>query len=323
MTIIRALAAWLEHHPLTGLLVFFAVFPFIMPYHALSTQILTYGLFAMGYNLLYGYTGLLSFGHAAYFGLGAYGTGLALARMGLGSPLVALGLGIVAAAAGAAIIGFFCMRRRGVYFGLLTLAFAQLLYFIVYHMGDITGGEDGLRGFPSLVVRLPGASLPLDSPLSFYYFVLVVVALAVIGLKRVLDSPFGSVLQAIRENGDRCLACGYEVKNVKILAFVFSGVLAGLAGGLNAMHLRIVPVDTLYWTTSGTVLLMTLVGGGSTFFGPFVGASVYLALESLLALVTDSWQLIMGGIFVGCVVLLPRGILGWLSDRLVARTPGA
>ena len=167
MTIVRALAAWLEHHPLTGLLVFFAVLPFVMPYHALSTQILTYGLFAMGFNLLYGYTGLLSFGHAAYFGLGAYGTGLALARMGLGSPLVALGIGIMAAAVGAAIIGLLCMRRRGVYFGLLTLAFGQLLYFIAYHLGDITGGEDGLRGFPSLVVRLPGGSIPLDSPLSF------------------------------------------------------------------------------------------------------------------------------------------------------------
>ena len=159
MTIVRALAAWLEHHPLTGLLVFFAGLPFILPYHALSTQILTYGLFAMGFNLLYGYTGLLSFGHAAYFGLGAYGTGLALARMGLGSPLVALGMGIIASGAGAAIIGFMCMRRRGVYFGLLTLAFAQLLYFIVYHMGDITGGEDGLRGFPSLVVLSPALAV--------------------------------------------------------------------------------------------------------------------------------------------------------------------
>ena len=236
---------------------------------------------------------------------------------------MALGVGIVAAAVGAMVVGFMCMRRRGVYFGLLTLAFSQLLYFIFYHLGDVTGGEDGLRGFPPLLLRVPGGSLPLDSPLSFYYFVLVVVALAVIGLKRVLDSPFGAVLQAIRENGDRCLSCGYDVKNVKILAFVFSGVLAGLAGGLNAMHLRIVPVDTLYWTTSGTVLLMTLVGGGSTFFGPFVGASVYLALESLLALVTESWQLIMGGIFVVCVVFLPRGILGWLSDRLVAHDPGA
>jgi branched-chain amino acid transport system permease protein len=275
----------------------------------------------MGFNLLYGYTGLLSFGHAAYFGLGAYGTGIALAKLGWSSVLAALGVGVLTAAAGGLVVGFLCMRRRGVYFGLLTLAFAQLLYFVVYHLGDLTGGEDGLRGLPSLALHLPGGSLSLESPLVFYYFVLVVATLAVVGLRRVLESPFGAVLQAIRENVDRCTACGYDVRRAKILSFVFSGVLAGLAGGLNALHLRIVPVDTLHWTTSGQVLLMTLVGGGGTFFGPFVGASVFLALEDLLAVVTESWQLVMGAIFVCCVMFLPRGILGTLSDRLATRRP--
>jgi branched-chain amino acid transport system permease protein len=323
MTAVRAAAGWLERHAILAFVVLFALVPHVVPYYALVTQILTYGLFAMGFNLLYGYTGMLSFGHAAYFGLGAYGTGLALAKLGLSSTWGALGIGVVAAAVGAAVIGYLCMRRRGVYFGLLTLAFAQVLYFVVFQLGDLTGGEDGLRGLPSLAAGFPGGSISLESPLAFYYFVLGVVTLALCGLKRLLGSPFGAVLRAVRENGERCMACGYDVRRVRIVSFVFSGVLAGLAGGLNALHLRIVPIDTLYWTTSGQVMLMTLVGGGGTFFGPFVGASIFLALEDLLALVTQSWQLVMGAIFVCCVVFLPRGILGTLSGRFAARDSDA
>src|SRR5205807_1132978 len=197
--------------------VFFGVFPFLAPYKALATQVLIYGLFAVGFNLLYGYTGLLSFGHAAYFGLGAYGAGIALAKLGVGSVWGGLGLGLVAAATGGALIGFLCLRRRGIYFAMLTLAFAQLLYFVVFHLADLTGGDDGLRGIPQLPARLPGLAFSLDSSLAFYYFALALVWLAVVGLRRVLDSPFGAVLQAIRENGDRAVACGYDVNRVRLL----------------------------------------------------------------------------------------------------------
>src|SRR5207245_2938438 len=177
-----------------------AVFPYLVPYKALATQVLIYGLFALGFNLLYGYTGLLSFGHAAYWGLGAYGTGIALAKLKVGSLWLGLAAGLGLAAAGGAVIGFFCLRRRGIYFAMLTLAFAQLLYFVGFHLADWTGGDDGLRGITLPPLALPGVTIPLDTSLAFYYFALALVATAVAALKRILDSPFGAVLQAIREN---------------------------------------------------------------------------------------------------------------------------
>jgi branched-chain amino acid transport system permease protein len=201
-------------HPVLAFFAFFAVFPFLVPYQALATQVLIYGLFALGFNLLYGYTGLLSFGHAAYWGLGAYGTGIALAKLQVASLWAALGIGVAVAGLGGALIGFFCLRRRGIYFAMLTLAFAQLLYFIGFHLAEWTGGDDGLRGITLLPLTLPGGSVPLGTPLAFYYFALVLVGLAVAALKRILESPFGAVLQAIRENSDRAVGCGYDVTRV-------------------------------------------------------------------------------------------------------------
>ena len=306
-------------HPVLAFLVFFGVFPFLAPYKALATQVLIYGLFAVGFNLLYGYTGLLSFGHAAYFGLGAYGAGIALAKLGVGSVWGGLGLGLVAAATGGALIGFLCLRRRGIYFAMLTLAFAQLLYFVVFHLADLTGGDDGLRGIPQLPARLPGLALSLDGSLAFYYFALALVGLAVVGLRRVLDSPFGAVLQAIRENGDRAVACGYDVNRVRLLSFVFSAALAGLAGGLEALRLTVIPIESLYWTTSGQVVMMTLLGGAGTFFGPFVGAATYLVLEDRLSVLTESWPLVIGTIFMAFVLFLPKGIWGTLTGGIHGR----
>jgi branched-chain amino acid transport system permease protein len=295
------------------------MFPFLVPYKALATQVLIYGLFAVGFNLLYGYTGLLSFGHAAYFGLGAYGTGIALAKLGVGSVWGGLGLGLGAAATGGALIGFLCLRRRGIYFAMLTLAFAQLLYFVVFHLADLTGGDDGLRGIPQLPARLPGLALSLEGSLAFYYFALALVGLAVVGLRRVLDSPFGAVLQAIRENGDRAVACGYDINRVRLLSFVFSAALAGLAGALEALRLTVIPIESLYWTTSGQVVMMTLLGGAGTFFGPFVGAATYLVLEDRLSVLTESWPLVIGTIFMAFVLFLPKGIWGTLTGGIHGR----
>ncbi len=312
-------AGWVADHPVLAFLAFFAIFPFLVPYQALATQVLIYGLFALGFNLLYGYTGLLSFGHAAYWGLGAYGTGIALAKLGVTSLWVALAAGPGLAVAGGAVIGFFCLRRRGIYFAMLTLAFAQLLYFIGFHLADWTGGDDGLRGITLPPLALPGLSLSLHPPLAFYYFALAVVGLAVAGLKRILDSPFGAVLQAIRENTDRAAACGYDVTRVKHLSFVFSAFFAGLAGALDALRLTVVPVESLYWTTSGQVVIMTLLGGAGTFFGPFVGALTFLVLEDRLALVTESWPLVIGMIFMAFVLFLPKGIWGTLLGGIHGR----
>jgi branched-chain amino acid transport system permease protein len=311
-----ALRGWIAGHPVLAFLAVFAVFPFLVPYKSLATQVLIYGLFALGFNLLYGYTGLLSFGAAAYWGLGAYGAGIALAKLKLGSLWAALGMGLLAATVGGVIIGFFCLRRRGIYFAMLTLAFAQLLYFVGFHLADVTGGDDGLRGITVPPLVLPGLTVPLDKSVTFYYFTLALVVIAVAGLKRVLDSPFGAVLQAIRENSDRAGACGYDINRIKLLSFVFSALFMGLAGALDALRLTVVPIESLHWSTSGQVVMMTLLGGAGTFFGPFVGAAAYLVLEDRISVFTESWPLAIGGIFMAFVLFLPKGIWGTLLARL-------
>ena len=305
--------------PITAFALFFAAFPFLLPYHALATQVLIYGLFALGFNLLYGYTGILSFGHAAYYGLGAYGTGLALAKLKVGSLWLGLGIGLATAVLGGVLIGFFCLRRRGIYFAMLTLAFAQMLYFIAFHASDLTGGDDGLRGIPVHAIGLPGGRCSLQHPLAFYFFAYALVLLAVAGLKRILDSPFGAVLQAIRENSDRAVACGYDIDRIKLLSFVFSALFAGLAGGLDALRLTVVPVESLYWSTSGQVVIMTLLGGAGTFFGPFVGAATYLVLADRLSIFIEFWPLVIGVIFMAFVLFLPKGIWGTPSGVRAAR----
>src|SRR5215510_2696426 len=291
--------AWIRRHPVLCFFVVFAVFPWVVPYKSLATQVLIYGLFALGFNLLYGYTGLLSFGSAAYWGLGAYGTGIALAKLKVTSLWLALGIGLAAAVLGGSLVGFFCLRRRGLYFAMLTLAFAQLLYFVGFHLADWTGGDDGLRGIPQLALGFPGFAIPLESPLAFYYFCFALVAVAVAVLKRILDSPFGAVLQAIRENSDRAVACGYDINRVKLLSFVFSAMFAGLAGSLDALRLTVVPIESLYWSTSGTVVIMTLLGGAGTFFGPFVGAATFLILADRLSIFIEAWPIVIGVIFMG------------------------
>jgi branched-chain amino acid transport system permease protein len=313
---VTPLVGAVRRHPVLAFVVFFLIFPLLVPYRALATQVLVYGLFALGFNLLYGYTGLLSFGHAAYYGLGAYGTGIALAKLQVGSLWLAFGCGLGAAVLGGVVVGFFALRRRGIYFAMLTLAFAQLLYFVAFHLADWTGGDDGLRGIRVPPIHLPGTVIPLDTSIRFYYFAFVVVVVAVAGLKRILDSPFGAVLQAIRENSARAQACGYDINRVKLLSFVFSALFAGLAGTLDALRLTVVPVESLYWTTSGQVVIMTLLGGAGTFFGPFVGALTWLVLEDRLSVFTQSWPLVIGAVFMAFVLFLPRGIWGTLLARL-------
>jgi branched-chain amino acid transport system permease protein len=309
-------AEWVRRHPVLAFFAVFAVFPWLVPYKSLATQVLIYGLFALGFNLLYGYTGLLSFGAAAYWGLGAYGAGIALAKLKIASLWGALGMGLAAAAAGGLLFGYLCLRRRGIYFAMLTLAFAQLLYFTGFHLAEWTGGDDGLRGITVPPLRLGFGVVPLDRSDTFYYFTLVLVGLAVAGLKRILDSPFGAVLQAIRENANRATACGYNVTRVKHLSFVFSAMFCGLAGALDALRLTVVPIESFHWSTSGQVVIMTLLGGAGTFFGPFVGAATFLVLEDAISIITESWPLVIGAIFVAFVLFLPRGIWGTLLARL-------
>ncbi|MEZ5935186.1 MAG: branched-chain amino acid ABC transporter permease [Alphaproteobacteria bacterium] len=288
-----------------------------MPYEALATDVVIYGLYALGFNLVFGYLGVLSFGHAAFFGVGAYGTGIAMVHFGV-PWLLAIFLGVLLSGLAAMIIGGLAIRTRGIYFAMVTLALAQCVYYLVYQMEDYSGGEDGLTGISVRGIDIAGASIDMmRNPLGKYYVILAFAALAIFFFSRILNSPFGAVLEAIRENENRAAACGYNVRLTKWAAFVLSGFFCGLAGGLSAIHLSVVPIETLHYHQSGLAVMMALLGGMGTFFGPFVGAMAFLILEDVITLMTTHWQLFLGAIFMIFVLFFPRGIWGsllhWLS----------
>jgi branched-chain amino acid transport system permease protein len=299
----------MARHRVAAVLGFLLVFPFLLPYEALAVNILIYGLYALGFNMVFGYMGVLSFGHAAFFGMGSYAAGIVIAHYGL-HWLAALAIGVVAAGICAAIIGGLATRTRGIYFAMVTLALSQCVYYLVYQMEDLSGGENGLRGVDVHKLGIPGLELTLIDPLTKYYFVFAFVALAVWLFSRILASPFGAVLEAIRENENRARACGIDVMMSKWLAFVISGMFCGLAGALNAIHLSIVPIESLHYHTSGLAVMMSLLGGMGTFFGPFVGAMIFLVLEDAITLVTVHWQLFVGALFVFFILFFPRGVWG-------------
>jgi branched-chain amino acid transport system permease protein len=300
-------------NPLLFIIAFFIVFPFVVPYKALATQIIIWGLFALGYNVCLGYTGMLSFGHAAYFGVGAYTTGIVLIRL-WENVWFGLLCGLIMGAVTAIILGYLCIKRKGIYFAMLTLAFAQLLYFIAFQWVDLTGGDNGLRNIPAVPLTLPGISIDIYPPLRFYFFVLFFVVLALLVLNRILQSPFGHVLQAVRENEPRARSCGYVTSNVRWLAFIISGTISGLAGGLYALYLHFVGIESLYWITSGQVVMITLLGGMGSFIGPFIGAGVFLFLEDVLSALTANWMIFLGIIFVLCVLFFPSGVWGTIKE---------
>jgi branched-chain amino acid transport system permease protein len=194
----------------------------------------------------------------------------------------------------------------------VTLALSQCVYYIFYQAADWTGGENGLRGINISTIDLFGLKLDFLDPLTRYYVVAAFVILALLALSRILASPFGAAIEAVRENEPRARACGYDVTKTRLLTFVLSGAFCGLAGALQALHLSIVPIETLHYDTSGIVVMMCLLGGMGTFFGPFVGAAIFLLLENIVSLWTVHWQLIVGAAFMGCVLFFPRGVWGTL-----------
>jgi branched-chain amino acid transport system permease protein len=296
-------------------LAFLVIFPWIAPYQALATNIVIFGLYALGFNLLFGYTGLLSFGHAAFLGAGAYGCGIAIVHYGL-HPLIAIAAGLVVATLIAVAMGFLAIRTRGIYFAMTTLALSMCVYYAFYQAERFTGGENGLRGINVQKLSLPGFSLDLLNPTVKYYVILVFVSAAIWLFSRILASPFGAVLEAIRENEGRAQACGYDVRRTKLVAFIVSGAFCGLAGALRAIHLSIVPIETMHYSTSGEAVMMALLGGMGTFFGPFVGAGTFLLLQDGLATLTSHWQFFVGAVFVAFVLFLPLGIWGEVLSRL-------
>jgi len=290
------------------------VFPLVMPFTALAVNILIYGLYGLGFNLIYGYLGLLSFGHAALLGTGAYFCGIAIVHFGL-PWFVAIALGVLGGLAMAALIGVLAIRTRGIYFAMVTMALSQCVYYLFYQAVDWTGGENGLRGINVRVIDLFGLKIDFINPLARYYVIAAFVIAAFFVLSRILASPFGAVIEAVRENETRARASGYDVTTTRLITFVLSGGFCGLAGALQALHLSIVPIEILHYDTSGIVVMIALLGGMGTFFGPMIGAAAFLLLENLVSLWTVHWQLIVGAIFMICVLFFPAGIWGTLISR--------
>jgi branched-chain amino acid transport system permease protein len=293
-----------------GALVFLVFLPLIVS-TPLATEILIWTIFGLGFNLLLGYTGVLSFGHAAYFGLGAYSAGLAFRYWDAGL-WTGIGLGILAPMLLACFIGVLAIRRRGVYFAMISLAFGQMLFFLALSpLKEITRGEDGLTHIPVMSIF----SVSLNKPLPFYCFVLIITAVMLFVTWRILQSPFGKLLQAFRENEERAKACGFNTTLVKFFSLVISAFYAGLAGALDTIFLGYVPLSTLFWLTSGTIVMMTILGGKGTLLGPLVGAGVFLFLQNTISVLTPRWELFVGAIFVAIILLFPAGIVGTIQEK--------
>ena len=299
-----------------GLVAPFVVYPVFM------MKLLCFALFACAFNLLLGYTGLLSFGHAAFFGGASYITGHLVKTSGLSPELGILGGTLFAALLGY-LVGSLAIRRQGIYFAMVTLALAQIVYFIAIK-APFTGGEDGMQGIPrGLLFGLIDLNRNYDlggSPLglNLYYFIFALFCLGFWILHRTIHSPFGQVLKAIRENEPRALSLGYKVDRFKLLAFVISSAVAGLAGAMKSLVFQLASLTDVSWHTSGEVVLMTLLGGVGTVFGPLVGAFTVVTLQSKLTAVGPWITVIIGGIFVVCVLLFRRGFVGELA-RLLRR----
>ena len=290
MTILLAIV------PLTGLYPYFVM------------QALCFALFACAFNLLIGYSGLLSFGHAMFLGTAGYVTAHALKVWGV-SPEIGIILGVAAAAALSVVTGLIAIRRQGIYFAMITLALSQLLFFI-YLQTPFTHGEDGIQGIPQGMMF---GVFDLSKPTTLYYVVLAIFLLGFLLIYRAINSPFGEVLKSIRENEQRAISLGYKTDQYKLLAFILSGTLAGLAGAVKVFVAQNASLTDVHWTMSGEVVLMTLVGGLGTVFGPVVGAFVIIAMQQYLAGFGQWVTVIQGAIFVICVLTFRRGIIGEIA----------
>jgi len=288
----------------------FAVLPFIA-YPVFLMQALCFALFACAFNLLIGYVGLVSFGHALYFGWASYLTAFAVKSWHF-HPELAILIGTATAAVLGVVAGGVAIRRQGIYFAMITLALAQMMYFFALRT-PFTGGEDGIQAVPR--GRLFGY-FDLSNEMTMYVFVLVVVLAAFLLIYRIINSPFGEVLKAIRENEQRTISLGYNTDRYKLVVFVLSATLAGLAGSLKALVFQLASLTDVHWTMSGDVLLMTLLGGLGTVFGPVAGAFAVIAMQNYLAPFGQWVLVIQGVIFVVCVLVFRRGIIGELAAFL-------
>jgi branched-chain amino acid transport system permease protein len=307
---------WLQ---LLAIWVVLLAVPFWLPllggYTALAGRVLVLGLAAMSFNILLGFTGVMSFGHAAYFGLGAYGAGLTLKFLAASTPLAML-MGVLLGGGLGALFGLLIVRRRGVYFAMVTVAFGQVAFYVAYSWNDLTGGYDGLRGFSRAPLHLGLTTIDItNNSTAFYYFLLVVFAVAV-GLQALLlASPFGRTLLAIRENERRARFLGIPIERHIWLSFTISCCFTALAGALYALLNNFADPMGLHYSLSGEIVIMTVMGGMRAFWGPLLGAAVFVVLQDYISSMTVNWMSFIGLIFVLVVLFFPRGLLGMLQRR--------
>lgn len=299
-----------QQYAFVAMLAFFLLAPAVI-YPVFLMKVMCFALFAAAFNLLLGYAGLLSFGHAMFLGMGGYAAAHAAKVWGL-SPELAIALGGLVACGLGLVSGLIAIRRQGIYFAMITLALAQMVYFFCVQ-APFTHGEDGIQAVPR--GKLFGY-LDLADLKNMYGLVLVVFAAGFLFIHRIVHSPFGQVLKAIRDNEARAVSLGYNTNRYKLLAFVLSATLSGVAGAVNALVFQLAALNAVHWTMSGEVVLMTLVGGLGTMFGPVVGALVVIAMENYLAQLGAWVSIAQGGIFVVCVLTFRRGIVGELGRLL-------
>jgi branched-chain amino acid transport system permease protein len=311
----RAIVYWTGFSVILALLI---VAPLVLPefWRRFVTEILIWGLLAMSSDILIGYAGMVSFGHSALFGLGLYGAAAALLSVQPPNLWLAIVYGLVAAAGVAAFVAYFATRLRDIYFAITTLIFSQIFYVIIFTWTEVTGGENGLT-FSRPALAFPGLfSVPFTSE-TLHWFVLAVVTLSYLVLRRVTQSPFGMVLQAIRENEARTRAIGYPVQRYKIVAVMLSGLFAGLAGVLYAIQNRFAAPDFVFFLISGEVVIFNVIGGIGTLVGPIVGAAFFLLLrEGLSRFFTEYYLIPLGLIFIAMVIFMPQGLLGFMRRWL-------
>src|SRR6266576_1387514 len=295
-----------------------ALSPLVLPefWQRFATEILIWGLLAMSSDILIGYTGMVSFGHSAFFGLGMYGAAAALLMVRPPNLWLALAAGLVAAAGIALFVAYFSTRLRDIYFAITTLIFSQIFYVIIFTWTDLTGGENGLT-FSRPALGIPGLfSVPFSSE-TLHWFVLAVVTASYLILRRITQSPFGMVLQSIRENEGRTRAIGYAVERYKIVAVMLSGLFAGLAGVLYAIQNRFAAPDFVYFLVSGEAVIFNVMGGIGTLVGPIVGAAFFLLLrEAFSRFFTEYYLIPVGLIFIAMVIFMPQGLLGFMRRSL-------
>lgn len=273
----------------------------------LFCEIFILALFATGFNLLYGYTGLLSFGQAAYYGIGAYTVALLVMKANCNF-FLAIVAGVLLAAIWAAIIGPLCLRLRGVFFTCITLAFGMLVWGVIFKWYDFTGGDNGIQGIP-----VPGF---LESVTNYYYFALIIAMAGIWFCSRIVRSPFGRTLQAIRQKEDRLGFVGINIKRHLLMVFVASGAVTGLAGGLFAGHMHSIHPSIVEWLQSGDVILMTVMGGIFSFFGPLIGAGIFELLKYTIGAQTEYWPICVGGAMIFVVIFLPKGLTGSIPELI-------